>query len=412
MNWDVPVDRIQSVNVSRNLEGVNGTLVWDLYSAAGIALRPPQNAGKLALGVIGGVDTVPGTIYRGIAMGNAQDSSPDSDKIEIPLNGRDVKISDQGNGLRLINAPFFDGEDHREVMQYLCDYGGIPFNDNNTAPYRLPSGNVVIQSLVDFKSGTPVWDAITEVQKLAATVAFFDRFGVLQYYDVGTNSGVNWNYPLTLVKSYNDKPDVAAIHNKILTAGLVRQGSGVHVERIFNPFDPESQIAYPFMISDPQPGQTTPDFSWDKMLFYVVPGIVELKDLQKEHRRIVSVASRCRAAGSVTIPGNSQIELWDTFNFTWLITGVTHAVDTEAKTWTTTLNLEYIVGVGERHDQGGEEEGDPPGDPQPPEDNSDTDMTETGFDPTRDADFDFPPDGITNINFTEDFVSRTRELGL
>jgi len=346
---DVQEPRITRVDISRNLDGGSGTLTWDRFGPDGYAFRPAQQAGRIALAVTGGIDTIPGVIYTGIGMGNAAKDSADSDTVELTLYGREIKMNDAGGGLRLINVPFFDGYDHREVMQYLCDYAGVEFHDNNTKPYKLPAGDLHGErnSVVNFKTGTPVWAAIAEVQKLAATLAFFDRFGKLQYYDVGQTGQTDWKYPLERLVSLDDSPDLTPIRNAIFIAALVSGAKGVPldliVERGENPHDRLKEfLTRKFVTITPQ---TVPKFGWDKMLFYVIPGVVKPGDVNREAARIARTVARPRATGSVSIPGNAAIELLDTFNKDWVITGLTHAIDTEAKTWSTNLQLEYLIGV-------------------------------------------------------------------
>jgi len=359
---DVQEPRIRSVNITRNLDGGSGSLTWDRFGSEGYAFRPSQQAGRIALAVTGGVDTIPGRIYTGIGMGNAAKDSIDDDTVEVPLFGREIKMNDTGGGIRLINVPFFDGYDHREVMQYLADYAGVAFNDNDTRPYKLPAGDLHGErnSVVNFKSGTPVWAAIAEIQKLAATIAFFDRFGVLQYFDVGKTGQTDWIYPLSRVVSYDDNPDLTTVRNTVFIAALVSTAQGIPAEAIVdrgeNPIDRKKsslKVKYVAVLPD-----TTPFFPWDKMLFYVIPGVVKPGDVNREAARIARSVARPRATGSVTIPGNAAVELLDTFNKSWVITGISHAISTESKTWTTNLQLEFLMGVEfEGPAKGGEPEG-------------------------------------------------------
>jgi len=346
---DVQEPRIKRISVSRNLDGTSGSLVWDRFGPSGYGFRPPPNAGRLRLAVVGGVDTLPGVIYTGIGMGNASKDSADSDTIEITLYGREVKMTDAGSGQRLINVPFFDGYDHRIVMQYLSDYAGVGFNDNRTRPYKLPAGDLFNdrQSVVDFKTGTPVWDAIAEVQKLAATIAYFDRFGTLQYFEVGQTRVRNWIYPVKLTVSVDDNPDLTALKNTLVVAGLVSTVKGNPADNLFTPLrnfmdPPDERLTAVFELVNPQ---TEPEFEWDKMGFYVIPGVVKPGDIKREAARLQRLVSRPRAVGSVTVPGNAEIELLDVFNRFWTVTGITHDVDVDAKTWTTSVQVELLVGL-------------------------------------------------------------------
>jgi hypothetical protein len=90
---------------------------------------------------------------------------------------------------------------------------------------------------------------------------------------------------------------------------------------------------------------TEPYFPWSKMMFYVLQGILDKGKLKRAAREIAKGVTRPRATGSVTIPGNANIELLDTFNGAWAIVSITHNGDLQSKNWTTSLSLELIMGA-------------------------------------------------------------------
>jgi len=206
--------------------------------------------------------------------------------------------------------------------------------------------------VIDFKTGTPVWDAISEIQRHAATLAYFDRFGVLQYRDVAQTTGVNWDYQTQKVISYNDKPDLAQMRDTLVIAALVLPPDGrVDPMRFLRNEFNEQDIARPALVV--RRLNTTPVFPWSKMMFYVIPGFLKQNDLNRAASKISEGVSRPRASGSVTVPGNAEMELLDTFNSDWVIVGISHNISTGQKIWTTTLNLELLA----QGDPGGEMDG-------------------------------------------------------
>lgn len=337
-NNDVPQSKIKAISVQRSLDGSSGSITWDRFDpVTGVTLRPPQNSGGIRIAALGGRDTIPGVIFTGMAIGNAEDNTVQSNDINVPLHGREYKITEEG-GLKLLNVPYFDGYDHREVMQFLCNYGGIPFKSNAT-PYRLPASYNIGAPVVDFVAGTPVWGAMGEIAKMASTLFYFDRFGVLQYYDVQTVRGKNWEYPDNAVENYNDEPDYSSIRNRVVLSALIAE----HL-----PQKLESTIADPLQIAAPVIMKldldTNPEFAWDKMMFYVINGVLPTQaEFNRVALRIAKGVSRPRAAGKVTIPGNAEIELLDTFNTNWVVTQISQNIDLQAKSWHTSLGLELIA---------------------------------------------------------------------
>jgi len=338
---DVQTPRVRSVQINRTLDGESGSITWDRFGPGGRAFRPPQNVGAISIGIAGGENTVPGVIFTGIGMGNHATASESEDGVTIPLFGKDIKMSQQGGGIVLMNMPYFDAYDHRKVIEYLANYAQVPFENNSVVAYKLPAGDFTTNAVIDFKSGTYVWDAIAEIQKHAVTIAFFDRFGTLQYYDAGQTTGNNWDYPLTQVETYNDATDLTVMRDNIFVVGLVKESETLPVEGVRNRLDVDNQNVHLEMI--PIRPETSPTFPWDKMLFYPLPGIVERPQLQKEAARLAGLLNRPRATGSVTIPGNAEVDLLDTFNTSWQVVGVSHSIDLTSKRWTTTLSLEYRV---------------------------------------------------------------------
>lgn len=326
---DIPENRIRSIQVSRNLDGSSGSIVWDRYDPlTGLYPRPNQFVGSVSLAVQGGNDIVPGVFWTGIAMGNAVVNNENANEVRTTLFGRETKLAD--GGIHIINAPYFDGWDHVEVLEWLGGYAGFPIR-NLAAPYTLPASGVVNSRsyIVDFGSGTPVIDAITEICKLSGTQGYFDRFGRFVYLEQNRHTGVNWEYPETQVESYDDDPDLSQIRNSLVITGLYHpQGD----------YTQARTLMLGFRLN------TYPEFEFDKMMHYAINAIFTSKaEFNRAAIRIARQVSRPRATGAVTIPGNSKIELLDTFNTNWLVVNISHSVDTQGKTYRTSLSLEYLL---------------------------------------------------------------------
>jgi hypothetical protein len=271
-------------------------------------------------------------------MGNQETDTRDSNHITIPLRGKEVKMTSSDGGLTLMNAPYFDAWDHRIAIKYCTDYAGVPYV-SFAKPYKLVSGSLE-HHVIDFKSGTYVWDAIQDLLKRSTTIGYFDRFGVLKQYDRAAVTGVNWFYHSARLVSYDDRPDFANMYDVVAVAAIVRAGNIDPVKEFTQGRYVQTQ---PIIV--PMRANTFPEFPWDKQAFYVINGIVTMRHLAAQAQRILFGFTRCRAAGSVSIPGNAQMELLDTFNTLWGITQITHSIDTQQKTFTTQLGLEWRVGT-------------------------------------------------------------------
>jgi len=336
----IPEARIKKVSVTRSLDGTDATLTWDRYDPVlGLAARPAQAAGGIRITAQGGLNTIGGVIFTGLAFGNSESDNPGANEIEVPMKGREAKLRDADGGLRLFNLPFFDGFDNRDVMAWLAQYGGVPITTLATA-YNLPSGTLMAP-VIDIHTGTAVWEGMEAINKFASTLTYFNRFGTLIHINTRTSTGTNWSYPDTVLESYSDRPDVGFVRNTVVVAGLVAVGQP-NLERLVRPdqqnFEPPAQ---PVMVG--LQFATTPSFSWSKAAFIVIPGIVQPNQLNLSAIQVALDVQRPRATGSVTIPGNANIELLDTFNLNWLVTSIQHEVDCVGKRWSTTLSLEYVV---------------------------------------------------------------------
>lgn len=345
---DLPEPRVKSVQVNRSLDGCSGTVSWDRYDPVrGLVLRPPHNIGALRISVTGGVDTVGGVVFTGLGVGNTESNTTSDNTITVPIFGREYKIQDQG-GIKLIETPYFDGFDIREVMQFLADYAGVPFLNLVKGNLRLPSG-MFYAPLVDLRTGTPVWDGMVEAAKMVNCLPYFDRFGNLRLMEAAKTTGINWNYPATKVTSYQDTPDYSVVANAIVMQALVSSPESYQkLMRQSRSFGASSndlpEISEPvFIIINLV---TDPEFDWSKMAFYPFSGVFkDIDEFKRAAKIFAGAVSRYRSSGSIEIPGNAEIELLDTFNNDYVVTSIAHNIDTQQKTFRTSLTVERLTSI-------------------------------------------------------------------
>ena len=84
--------------------------------------------------------------------------------------------------------------------------------------------------------------------------------------------------------------------------------------------------------------ETDPEIPWSRGLVQGVPGVITEAELNNIVEKAKAASSRYEITGSVVIPGNADIEPYDRWGENVIIS-VTHNVDLQAKTWTTSLEL-------------------------------------------------------------------------
>jgi hypothetical protein len=335
----VPEPRIRSFSINRSLDGSSGDIVWDRFNpiTGVVEDRPFQRVGGIQVGIQGGANTIPGVLFTGIAYGNSQEDHPGDNLSRIPLRGRESKLAAEG-GIVLVNAPFFDGYDHRDAMSYLANYGGVPIDATFAEPFRLISSYNINNPILDFPMGTAVSQAMDSISQQAGALYYFDRFGTLIYIDSERSTGRNWDYPDLILEDFSDEPDFTWVRNQIIIYAIVatpKAGRVINVDFTNVP----TQVV---MVRVPL--KTYPTFPWAKMGVYTIPQIV--RDTNELTRLAIQIArgqSRPRATARCKLPGNANIELLDTINNKWIVTSINHSGDSQRKTWSMELGVELFV---------------------------------------------------------------------
>jgi hypothetical protein len=350
-NSDLPEPRIRRFSISRALDGANGEIVWDRNDPVkGLLPRPGQKIGAIRVGIFGGANTrykgqaTSGVVFTGIAMGNAQEDSPDENLVRIPLRGREAKLDADG-GIVLINPPVFDGWEHTLAMQILADYAGVPINTDLSTPYNLISTIDINAPNLWFEMGTSVFQAMDTIAKQSSSLFYFNRYGTLIYFDSENSTGVNWDYPDLSLESFNDEPDFQTMRNEIIVRGLVYAPGALN--KLQNQteigLDPPTQI---FEVRVPI--KTTPTFPWSRQGVITFGNILpDVGSIYEYTLRTAKAIGRPRATARCQIPPNSNIELFDTINKKWIITSISHEADTQAKRWTMSLGVELFEAIPE-----------------------------------------------------------------
>ena len=360
------IDYIENLNVSVGLDGASGSISIDKYGVAGQTAEPDQNIGSLILSALGsysldftqawdgshpassfnkdsGTDNM---IFTGFGMGAGQTDSSDGSTFTIPLLGREKKIED----IMLINAPFFDGYKLRDVITFLCQYGGLEFTD---AQFHgdptildqpiLSSENINVP-VIDYRPGTSVMAAFQDLAEKQALRFYIKRDGLIHFYALGadglpTDLGYDWgNFygPNSYTFRFNSRdntPDFEDIRNEIVAIAQTQTtSSGSNV----------NDISLSPITRNVNNRPTSPDFPWSKMLVQGVPGFLDVPTLDQVASYYAARSKRYILTGNISVVGNPYIEPFDTWTIgskQYVVDAVSHSMDFGSKTWTTSVQL-------------------------------------------------------------------------
>ena len=325
-------DYVQNIQVTIGDDGSSGSMTVDKYGIAGQDAVVIQSIGAITFDVTGGYNTHSGSIFKGLAMGVSDAVSAGNGTWTVPLIGLEKKLDD----ILLIDVPFMDGETLSTVMVFLAGYAGLVLDMSNADPnVTLTSSSDINLPRFDWKSGTSVRNAIDEVM-INTLHTYVITDGKIKVYQLGNDglpvhTGTDWSVGYTNYKivSHDKTPIFDNLRNEIVVMALeqVPQGKGADMEAI---------PLFPLMNTMTQ--TTVPDIPWAMSIFQPMNGALTMAQLTTSMNRIASKSKVYTLAGSVTIPGNADIQVYDKWD-SYVIKSVSHNLDLQAKTWTTSMEL-------------------------------------------------------------------------
>jgi hypothetical protein len=345
-------DYIHTINTTISLDSTSGSITLDKYGMAGQRAITKQYVGRIEITASGTHPINPSnnwideTIFTGLGLGAGDSGSSDGATCNIPLVGRSKKMED----MALINAPFFDGYLLYDVLKYLLDYVGLEFGEDQyhgTMLYEPVMSTDDIQTAhYDFKTGTSVQDALSQVTKEQGHTYFFDAFGKIQVYEmdkttglpVTLGDGIEWSNfytgPVTVVATtFDQTPDFENIRNQIVGFGLQKTETTETEVKNF-PVFPLIQIR--------NITNNYPHFAWAKMMVQGFNAFVNESDLSTLLDKMESASRTVYYNGRTSVVGNPSIWPYDTWTINGLqfvIISVTQNMDFSAKTWTTDVEF-------------------------------------------------------------------------
>jgi hypothetical protein len=334
-NWK---DYVQSISVTVNQDGSSGSITVDKYGCAGQDAVATQCIGAVTIDASGGFGTVAGRIFQGIGMGIADNLTSDGATWNIPLVGLEKKMDD----MALINVPFFDGRTLDDAVAYLANYAGLYADWTTYATGATTTILGISEDLnvprFDWKSGTTVRTALEQVMnETGYRYAVFN--GILYVISVDASGlpllpGPDRNpggttYPNTKVTMIDRQPDFENMRNEIVATAIAGVSEGQNTN-----FDQLPILPLISAISQ----STIPDIPWAKSVVEQEPGMMSQSQLDALVNRRARLHLTYIIAGKTTIPGNADIKPFDRWNG-YYVSGVTHNLDFQNKSWTTDLEL-------------------------------------------------------------------------
>jgi hypothetical protein len=314
------------------LDGSSGSIEVDKYGFAGQGASATQSIGAITIDAGGGYGTTSGNIFYGLAMGIGDSSDAEGAGWIIPLVGLEKKMDD----ICLINVPFFDGKSFQTAADFLTKYAGLVADYSFASPTDLlQASSDVNVARYDWKSGTTVRSAIDDICE-STLHTYVVKGGKIYFYKCGVNGlpttlGTDWGPTYSSVKivSTSRTPDFDDLRNEIVVMGLqaVPDGQGSEIEDI--PTFPRVEL---------RTNSTTPTVPWSKSIFKPLPGQLTVAQIEDAADRLASLTSLYYVLGSLTIPGNASISPYDKWN-SYVIHNVTHNLDLQSKSWTTSLEF-------------------------------------------------------------------------
>jgi len=327
---------VTNLSVTIGLDGSSGNITVDKYGLAGQDAVATQSIGAITITMDGPTGTTGGKIFSGIGMGIGESESSDGGTWTIPLVGLTKKMED----IVLINAPFFDGYKAGDVLEFLTKYSGIRLNLDN-APnayldsHRLTASVDLNTPVFDWKAGTSIADAMSQVMEDRLYWYFINKEGYVKVYELSEDDalpvylGPNRKtgvYTDTKIVSRDLTPDFDDLRNEIVVISL----------REIDVTSSSVPPLEPLILSSSN--VTDPIVPWSKGYVQGVPGVLTEDELSSVLDRAKAFSKQYEITGRVTIPGNANIEPYDQWG-EYVIVSVTHNVDFQSKTWTTDIEL-------------------------------------------------------------------------
>jgi len=352
-----------SINITHNQDGSEGNIVLDKYSLMGQDIFPKQHFGGVRLMLHDGNQNfihsnVPSAskrsksdgatpyIFSGIATETKHMDSFNSDTLDISLKGLQYKLED----IKLINAPFFDGDYLSVVMRWFSKYTGVEIDmsfANKEA--RIPTSSNFAKPFLMLAGGTPAIDGIRQACESANHRFILQPDGVGYVYEMSsefslplvckpgyTLATVLGEIPTDSIMSIDVQPFFGNLYNVVISAALLGTNNTIEApDSGENVVEIKLNQRISHMI-------TEPNLPWSRVIAHSWKGYMDEKQLSERHKIDRSMSKRYWVNGSISIPGNANVWIYDQimiFGQWFYITDISHSIDFSSKTFKTNLNI-------------------------------------------------------------------------
>lgn len=351
-----------AISINRNPQQTGGNINIDKYSFMGLQDKIPQPIGEVRFkvdGMSGGIyENDKSVLFTGIAMELGNSQSSQSDSMAYSLFGIEKKLQD----IKILNAPFFDGDPVGDVVEYLAHYANFnyefaqPYGESSYMAGRdcpLPRSTEFSSPSLNLQMGMSILDALNELFELTQKTYYFDKMGVMQIMDNNI-----YGVPMKVVeamqnkephhKFYSDKilsinlqPDFSNVYNQIITVALNADRNGN-----ISPISAEKDVLPNLQMSVPE--NVSIKLPWSKMIVRNQNGFFSEKELSRVHERNVTQFTHHHFSGQITLAGNSSVELFDVIqiddneDMLFYIGSISHNFESTNKTWQTSLEVFWV----------------------------------------------------------------------
>ena len=368
---------IQSVSLSSGLGGISGNIDYDRYALSSIS-NPliPQCIGELDFNIQMGNTASTSTIgnFSGIAMENRNNYSENNHTGSINLIGVQKKLED----IKLISAPFWDGDPLAFICKYLQSYSGVPLlmvntncssinsavpisvgetewtstarlsSSNQNNYFRVPRSTEWQKPAVDFKTGTSVLQALNHLAEVCGCVfvvqpngkGYFFELTALGYPGYVDKQSSVVEFLQKDVVSINLSPYLEDKYNTFMTMGFLSK-INIATGKM------SVQDVTPSIIYTKYERSGYTDFPWSRILARTENGWMTEAELAEVHSNTIKGAKADIYQGTITVKGNNLVDhIYQKITVcgvSFFVTGIDHNVDLSTKSWTTSYNVSYYT---------------------------------------------------------------------
>jgi hypothetical protein len=230
------------------------------------------------------------------------------------------------------------------VASWIGAYAGISISFNfGNGSASLPRSTDFEKPAINFPMGTSALDALRKIADYT-NHTFVIQKDAVGYFYLNNDYGIPnrcYNGPLhkftaSQVISVTNNPVFSNMYNAVMSVGLIGQSYGGTT--------PWTNNVFPQLLFDHK--VTTPDFPWSRIAVFGEQGYLDTKGFEKIHKNHLKIVAHYMMSGSVTIPGNAQMDLFDRIQIDeeiYYIHSIAHSINFQTKEWTTTLQTAKVI---------------------------------------------------------------------